>query len=461
MIVKLFATSDIHGYILSHDELTGTPTTYGLAKIASYIQKARQCYPVILLDGGDFLQGSRFSSYLYATDQMDSLTHLLDKLQYDAFIPGNHDLVWGIDYLRSLLESVHTHTLSSNLKMPNHAPAFSPSVIIERGGIRFGIIGAVTQYINRWLPNAVMQGHYADDPALCVQEELQKIKGKADVVVVVHHGGLERDLESGQMNQYPTGENESWYMLSRLTGVDIFIAAHQHAKLSGKIQDTVVMENSSKGACLSEITLDVQQKNGTVQVHVIDARHIDMDTMCEDEEIRRLISPQYEAFDCWMQKPLEKTKTMQYMHAFLQDACQTPYSAFFYDGCNENEPLTLNRIARVVMEPCQLAVYRMTGKAFKQVMRQFPAACFDGFDSSSDELRGADGHPIVDQEILLISSIHDPNNRFLPVYRLIGENMVDILEGFMYHLHHKDYWYKQQAYTWGKVKAYHGYNHSV
>lgn len=106
MEVTLLVTSDIHGYIRGTNELTGEATADGFARVATYIKKRKKIDPnLILIENGDFLEGSMLANTL-ATHQDKWSIHpfiqLVNQLNYDSAVPGNHEFNYGINYLKRL-----------------------------------------------------------------------------------------------------------------------------------------------------------------------------------------------------------------------------------------------------------------------------------------------------------------------------------------------------------------------
>ena len=100
MEIKIIETSDMHGYVL--------PTNYAernldlgfsTAKAATIIKKikAEAKGPVIQIENGDFIQGSPLSYYVRKQGHhiANDLTKVLNYLEYDLGILGNHEFNYG------------------------------------------------------------------------------------------------------------------------------------------------------------------------------------------------------------------------------------------------------------------------------------------------------------------------------------------------------------------------------
>jgi len=93
--IRVFQTTDIHGYLM--DTSSGSENTfqYRLAYIAQLVNDARssgEYDDVLLLDGGDTYQGTPVSNLIFGA----ALRAAMDAMDYDAVVLGNHEFDWGV-----------------------------------------------------------------------------------------------------------------------------------------------------------------------------------------------------------------------------------------------------------------------------------------------------------------------------------------------------------------------------
>ena len=92
LTISLFNTTDLHGHILPTQSYEGVENLGGFARCATQIKQWRTEQPhSILLDIGDVYQGTPESR---ASDGQ-LLINLFNKLNYDAWVIGNHEFDWG------------------------------------------------------------------------------------------------------------------------------------------------------------------------------------------------------------------------------------------------------------------------------------------------------------------------------------------------------------------------------
>ena len=109
LTLTVLTSTDLHGWVYPWDYSTDTPDDrFGLAKIATLVDSVRATRDnTMLIDAGDWLQGNQFAAY-FASEGISTpyypLLKVAEYMKYDAFVLGNHEFNFGIDYLNTRLE---------------------------------------------------------------------------------------------------------------------------------------------------------------------------------------------------------------------------------------------------------------------------------------------------------------------------------------------------------------------
>jgi 2',3'-cyclic-nucleotide 2'-phosphodiesterase (5'-nucleotidase family) len=208
--VRLFLlhTNDIHGH-LEADQSSG-----GFVRIATLIRAIKAAFPgqVILLDGGDMALGTPTSGLFFGIPVAESM----QSVGYDAVILGNHEFDWGQSALVKLLEATGAPALCANVvRDADHQHAFQPWTVIEKGGVRLGIIGLVAPDTPTRTPKAYTQGwtFTAAEPAAA--EAYQQLPGDVDAVIALTHIGVPADKK----------------LADALPQLDLIVGGHSHTAL--------------------------------------------------------------------------------------------------------------------------------------------------------------------------------------------------------------------------------------
>ena len=119
------------------------------------------------------------------------------------------------------------------------------------------------------------------------------------------HGGFERDLQTGELLEKETGENQGYAMCRELDGIDILVTGHQHREIAEKLFGKTVIQPGIKGSCLGEIVITVtKDKDRIISIsHEPSLIYVD-EQVQTDEEVCRLLRPLYNETEEWLNQPI-------------------------------------------------------------------------------------------------------------------------------------------------------------
>jgi 2',3'-cyclic-nucleotide 2'-phosphodiesterase / 3'-nucleotidase len=293
--LRLLATSDLHVHIMPYDYYTDTSTDrLGLARTASLIAAARaEAENCLLLDNGDFLQGSPLGDYIVKSQyqrhgQVHPMIAAMNYLRYDAGTLGNHEFNYGLDFLTTSLAGADFPIVAANvLRAINDETAATlnpPYVILERTvvdangatlPIKIGVIGFTPPQIMIW-DRRHLAGHLTTldivDAANLYVPQMKR--DGADLIIALSHSGI------GSPDAVPNMENAST-ALARIDGIDAVIAGHSHLvfpsddfaltpdidPLLGTLCGKPAVMPGLYGSHLGVIDLYVSHEAGVLKVH--------------------------------------------------------------------------------------------------------------------------------------------------------------------------------------------------
>ncbi|CAN7677301.1 5'-nucleotidase C-terminal domain-containing protein [Mesorhizobium caraganae] len=169
---------------------------------------------VLLLNAGDSFQGSLF----YITYKGAAEEEFLNQIKPDAVTLGNHEFDDGESALVPYLDKAQFPVVSANV-LPNDksgaAGKIKPSIVVEVGGQKIGIIGAVTNDTPELAspgPNIAI----ADD-VKSITAEVEKLKAQGvNKIIAVTHIGYRRERD----------------VIAKIPGIDVVVGGHSHSLLS-------------------------------------------------------------------------------------------------------------------------------------------------------------------------------------------------------------------------------------
>lgn len=221
-------TSDVHGRVLPFDDVRERPAEGSLAQVATLVKRVREeTRNVIVLDGGDAIQGTPLAYYGIAapgSEGKDPTVAGMNLVGVDAAVLGNHEFNFGLDVLRRSIGQSSFPWLAANIK--GSGLEVGDELVLERGGITVGVLGLTNPNVPHWDPPSHWRGLEFLDPVETARRRLAALRAKVDVVVVVAHTGFERDPDSGEGDD-TEHENFAW-RLAQLDGIDLLLTGHTH-----------------------------------------------------------------------------------------------------------------------------------------------------------------------------------------------------------------------------------------
>ncbi len=237
--LRILATTDLHGHLLPYDYIKDRPTQEsGLAGISSLIKDARaqaeaEGTPVLLFDNGDTFQGTPLADFLAAGEvgPEHAIVACLNHLRYDALGLGNHDLDYGLPYLKAVARALDMPLVNSNLRNVDLAPLQACAVITVPLGdaapapLRVGVLSVLPEQSAAWHSHhlGAQTSLAAPDALLAVAVQDLRAKG-ADLVVVLGHMGV------GQAD-HAVRDMRAAHALVQGGQIDALLLGHTHRRL--------------------------------------------------------------------------------------------------------------------------------------------------------------------------------------------------------------------------------------
>jgi 2',3'-cyclic-nucleotide 2'-phosphodiesterase (5'-nucleotidase family) len=233
--VSILNTTDLHGHIMPAKTYEGEENVGGLARCATQIRAWQKENPNnILLDIGDVYQGTHVSRATGGSLMID----LFNRLNYDAWVIGNHEFDWGLDTLTKCITASKMNVLAANAQAggkwtntledkSNPLAKVAPYFIREVAGFRIGIIGAVTPGLPAWLNPSLLREFSAADPVGSVKFAIRRLKAeKVDAIVLACHFGIKgiRDGK-GTPDDFANRVHE---ITRECRDISVVIAGHTH-----------------------------------------------------------------------------------------------------------------------------------------------------------------------------------------------------------------------------------------
>jgi 2',3'-cyclic-nucleotide 2'-phosphodiesterase/3'-nucleotidase len=354
--VVILSTTDMHGRIFPIDYYTNKYDNVGIAKVATLIKDARKTNPdLLLIDSGDTIQGTPLE-YIHNrrnNKPPDPMMLTMSALKYDAMAVGNHEYNFGLKVLEKARSEASFPWLSANTyntRVKGDPSSYhKPYIIKEVQGVRIGILGLTTPGIPNWENAPNYEGLEFRETVAEARKwvSLLRNEGKADVVVIAMHMGIEEDLRTGTRSpsQVPN-ENAALAISRQVPGVDVILMGHTHRdvptlmvnndviktymdipnqKTSGYFNEGVLLTQANRWAShLARVDLYLEKSSIDNRWHVLakSSRTIPVTEKTEvDVEIAKLGQPYHDETQAWLGKTIgESAKELTAPQCRFQDS---------------------------------------------------------------------------------------------------------------------------------------------
>jgi len=267
--------------------LNDDATRGGYARLAGLIARRKAARsaqgPVLILDAGDYSMGTPFGA---ATREIGGELQLMSLMGYDATTFGNHEFDLGPEGLvRSIDTAAKTGRFPAVVASNTHytgqgetladlqrlvkAGVIRRHLVIEHGGIRFGIFGLLGKEAQIYTSGGAVTFTDTIEAAKEMVTLLRETE-KVDLVICLSHGGVVK----GKDGTFTDGEDVS--VARVVPGIDIVIGGHSHTELDQAIMvnnRTPVVQTGKESNNLGELVITLDGDKLTVQsyrLHPID-----------------------------------------------------------------------------------------------------------------------------------------------------------------------------------------------
>jgi len=250
-------TNDTHSQV-EPTEKSGLKTADmgGYARRMGVINKIRsEEKNVLLLDAGDFSQGTPYFNFYNGRIEIDAL----NRMKYDAVTLGNHEFDNGIDTLAVILKMAHFPVLSSNYKLDKTplSAEVKPWLIMKRDGLRIGILTANIDPKGLIVENNY-KGLVFEDPIDKANEISAYLKQtqKCDVIICLSHLGA--DTTKAAVNDFELARKTRF--------IDVIIGGHSHSMITNTTEinaigkRVVIAQMAKSGLYLGRVELELEKK---------------------------------------------------------------------------------------------------------------------------------------------------------------------------------------------------------
>lgn len=263
----------------------------GIAELTTLIKNVRREQPnVFLFDSGDIFTGA-----LSRLTEGALMFEFMITMGYDAMAIGNHEFDYGEAIFEWRKNQAPFPVLGANLfyKDTNH-PFAQRHTIIERNGIRIGVIGTLGQDA---ASSAIAPAHIDEldvtDPAVAIQRSVDELRNDVDLIVVLTHQGhtapMQTDAEADP--RLARDIDKDIELAGAVPGIDVLFGGHADAGTWEPVVNpdsgTLIMQTFGQATYLGYLQLTLDGDTRRIKAYDGKLLPVDSDSLTPDPEIQR------------------------------------------------------------------------------------------------------------------------------------------------------------------------------
>lgn len=249
--LTILHTNDTHSQVLPKDNGLG-----GYARRMGWIAQEREQDPhLLLLDAGDFSQGTPFYNFFHGRVEVEAL----NRMEYDAVTLGNHEFDNGVDTLATILKEARFEVVCANYDVQGTPlqGLVKPYTLFWRNGLLVGVFGIGCSPEGLINDRNFSPIRY-NEPYKSAQRVADILKNRwhCDLVVCLSH-----------MGTYPPSEGafSDVEMAQQTRNIDIIIGGHTHYvyqdlqvnNIDGK--PVTLVQSGRSGTQIGKIVLKIER----------------------------------------------------------------------------------------------------------------------------------------------------------------------------------------------------------
>ncbi|MBF8963934.1 5'-nucleotidase C-terminal domain-containing protein [Pontibacter sp. FD36] len=311
--ITILQTADIHGQLMPHQEMFVENGEFvfkergGVANIQTLFKQVKAENPegTVIVDGGDLIQGSAVA----AMSEGDAIAPVIKAMDYDFLIPGNWEVIFGSQKMRSILESYGKPVVCANIyDEASSELLYPPYIIKEIKGVKLGFIS----YNDPEVPvrqnpvfskGLIFKG--LDDNLQPLIKELKEEKG-VDILFLVMHLGISKQI-------YLADQPE-------IEGVDFVLGNDTHERIRKPLKRKYaqVVEPGGFGSFVGRLDLDI--KDGKIVDQRYELMDVDPEKYPADPAVQKIVDEQMAPYKAQMDRVLGYTTEPLYRYLVVENA---------------------------------------------------------------------------------------------------------------------------------------------
>ncbi|MDB4880982.1 MAG: cpdB [Gemmatimonadetes bacterium] len=389
------SVTDVHGRLRGWNYETNRPDPVrGLARAATIVDSLRASAPgrMVLLDAGDLLQGNSLT-YVAARVTPAGGPHpviaAMNAMGYDAAAIGNHEFNYGVPFFDDAIRGSRVPFLATNAYRPDGSRAYPGWTMVERQGVRVGIIGATTPGSMVWDRDNLAGRVVIRDIVPEVRAAVRDVReAGADVVLVTMHSGLGGATSYDTASTALPSENVAARVAREVPGIDLILFGHSHGEVADTtINGVLLMQPKNWATSVAVAHLTLERQGGPWRVARKRSSLVQAAGHAEHPAVLAATQAAHDATVRWVTTPIGRTAArwrsdsarvvdtplIDFVLETMRRAAGTDLAstaAFSLDAAIDSGPITAARLQALYPYDNTLRAVRITGSQLREYLEQ-------------------------------------------------------------------------------------------
>lgn len=243
--LTILQLNDSHGYLDQHLELfwSGGEPTFAPAggfprikRIADGIREETDG-KMLFFDCGDTIHGTHAA----VSSEGLGVVPIANQLGLDAWT-AHWEFAWGPEHLKEIAGEMNHPLLAINCyDEATDKHVFDTTRIIERAGLRIGVVGVAATIVDKTMPAHFSEGVYLTMGDEELRLEIEHLRGDedCDLIVVISHLGFPQEVK----------------LAKETDGIDVLLSGHTHDRLyrAVRVNGAIIFQSGCHGSFLGRL----------------------------------------------------------------------------------------------------------------------------------------------------------------------------------------------------------------
>ena len=228
--LTILHTNDLHAHLFPRIApwISESRKIGGFANLATLVKQEKQLNPsAILIDAGDYFSGP----YVSTLTEGEAVIKSMNYLGIDAACIGNHEFDHGWDNMLEQIKEAEFPILNGNIFYEGTDKLVwdNPYIILEREGLRIGIIGLHGKFAFYDTTNVKMtEGIEARDEEKYLRQYIEELEPITDVIILSVHQGMPARQSTIGLTDVERNLYKDILLAQNVPGIDVIVTGHAH-----------------------------------------------------------------------------------------------------------------------------------------------------------------------------------------------------------------------------------------